>query len=90
MERIFALLLATARFRKATAAKPVMKITRRSGISMVRPAREFNPVHAGHDDIGDEQVELAVRDERQGLESIDHRRHLVPDTLERARQEDAQ
>ena len=51
------------------------------------PAREFQPVHAGHLDIGYEDIEGAVGDVGQCFEAVVYRQYVVPHALQCVHQE---
>ena len=56
---------------------------RRTRVEQARPLEHFEPVHAGHDDVGENYVEVLLLDAGQCLFPAPSRRDLVPFGRER-------
>jgi hypothetical protein len=55
-----------------TAAKPVMNMTRIEGSITPGLLRQFDPVHLGHDDVGQQEVERLAFQQGHGLGAAAH------------------
>ena len=57
------------------------------GIELGGPARQFDAVHLGHDDVGQEQVEAGLLDFLEGAQALAEAGHVVAGLLQRLHQE---
>ncbi len=76
--------------RIATAAKPVMNMTRIPGWRSADLAGQLDAVETRHHHVGEQQVEVGVPRERQRGEAVADRIDRVPRPLQTAGQKEAQ
>ena len=90
LDRTLACLGALEEGCSATAAKPVMNMILSAGVHLGGALGQFDPVHAGHDDVGQQQIEAEALEAFEGLGPVAEIGHGVAGLHQRLGQEPAQ